>query len=245
MTKRPRGTIYGETKGQIMPDPAPLVLSPADNVAILTARAAEGARPLGQGRPLGAPVAAGHKIARAEVAEGADILKFGQVIGYATRPIAVGEHVHVHNCGFGAHDQAYRVGADLEAARAAIPRVAPAEFMGYRRANRQAGTRNMIAVCATVNCSATVIRRAAETVMASGILADYPNVDGVVAFAHGTGCGMAPSGPGFDNLQRVLWGHATHPNVGAAVFVGLGCEVMQVARMKHASGPPAPSASTA
>ena len=43
---------------------------------------------------------------------------------------------------------------------------------------------------------------------------DYPNVDGVVAFAHGTGCGMAAEGPGFDNLQRVLWGHATHPNVG-------------------------------
>ena len=91
-------------------------------------------------------------------------------------------------------------------------------------------------VCATVNCSATVIRRAAEQVMASGILADYPNVDGVVAFAHGTGCGMAASGPGFDNLQRVLWGHATHANVGAAVFVGLGCEVMQVARMKSAFG---------
>ena len=114
--------------------------------------------------------------------------------------------------------------------------MAPRTFMGYRRANGQVGTRNYIAVCATVNCSATVIRRAAEQVMSSGILRDYPNVDGVVAFAHGTGCGMAASGPGFDNLQRVLWGHATHPNVGAAVFVGLGCEVMQVARMKSAFG---------
>jgi altronate hydrolase len=164
------------------------------------------------------------------------VVKFGQVIGYATRPIAPGEHVHTHNCGFGAHDQDYRIGADLEAARAAVPRVAPATFQGYRRGNGQVGTRNMIAVCATVNCSATVIRRAADQVTASGILADYPNVDGVVAFAHGTGCGMAADGPGFDNLQRVLWGHATHPNVGAAVFVGLGCEVMQVARMKARFG---------
>ena len=87
-----------------------------------------------------------------------------------------------------------------------------------------------------MNCSATVIRRAAEQVSASGVLDDYPNVDGVVAFAHGTGCGMAADGPGFDNLQRVLWGHATHPNVGAAVFVGLGCEVMQIARMKSRFG---------
>ena len=122
--------------------------------------------------------------------------------------------------------------------------MAPRTFQGFRRANGQVGTRNYIAVCATVNCSATVIRRAAEQVMASGVLADYPNVDGVVAFAHGTGCGMAASGPGFDNLQRVLWGHATHANVGAAVFVGLGCEVMQVARMKSASARRGRSAST-
>jgi altronate hydrolase len=87
-----------------------------------------------------------------------------------------------------------------------------------------------------VNCSATVIRRAAEAVNASGMLADYPGIDGVVAFAHGTGCGMAPDGPGAGNLERVLWGHAAHPNVGAAMFVGLGCEVMQVARLKARYG---------
>jgi altronate hydrolase len=211
---------------------APLVLNPADNVAILTARAPQGSRPLGLGEPLAAPVMPGHKIAREDVPLGGAISKFGQVIGYATKPIAAGEHVHTQNCEFGAHDQDYHIGADLAAAQAAVPSMAPRTFMGYRRANGQVGTRNYIAVCATVNCSATVIRRAAEQVNASGILRDYPNIDGVVAFAHGTGCGMAASGPGFDNLQRVLWGHATHPNVGAAVFVGLGCEVMQVARMK-------------
>ncbi len=215
---------------------SPLILSPSDNVAILTARAPQGSRPLGLGAALEAPVMPGHKIAREDIGQGGAITKFGQIIGYATRPIAAGEHVHTQNCEFGAHDQDYQVGADLAAARAAIPQVAPATFMGYRRPGGQAGTRNMIAVCATVNCSATVIRRAAEQVMNSGILADYPNVDGVVAFAHGTGCGMASEGPGFDNLQRVLWGHATHANVGAAVFVGLGCEVMQIARMKARFG---------
>ncbi|MBB5223380.1 altronate hydrolase [Amaricoccus macauensis] len=214
----------------------PLILSPTDNVAILTVRAPQGAQPLGHGAPLDHPVSPGHKLARTDIAEGGAIVKFGQIIGYATKPIAEGEHIHTHNCSFGAHDQDYEIGADLEAARAAVPVLAARTFMGYRRANGQVGTRNYIAVCATVNCSATVIRRAAETVMTSGILADYPNVDGVVAFAHGTGCGMASEGVGFDNLQRVLWGHATHPNVGAAVFVGLGCEVMQVARMQHSFG---------
>jgi altronate hydrolase len=214
-----------------------LVLHPGDNIAVLTARWEAGATPLGQGLPLGAPLPAGHKLARRDVAAGDGIVKFGQLIGYATDAIPAGAHVHSHNCVFGAHDQDYAIGTDLAAARAAIPAVPTARFQGYRRANGQAGTRNMIAVCATVNCSATVIRRAADTVNASGILDDYPNVDGVAAFAHGTGCGMAASGPGFDNLQRVLWGHATHPNVGAAVFVGLGCEVMQIARMRaHLGG---------
>jgi altronate hydrolase len=176
-------------------------------------------------------VSAGHKLARGPIAKGAAILKFGQIIGYATEDIAEGGHVHTQNCAFGGHDSAYRIGADLAAARTAIPKVAPGHFRGYRRKG-QVGTRNMIALCATVNCSATVIRRAADEIMYSGLLNDYPNVDGVVAFAHGTGCAMDTANPGFLNLQRVLWGHATHPNVGAAIFVGLGCEVMQIARMK-------------
>lgn len=201
-----------------MPDP--ILLHPSDDVVILTAK--EGGVP------------AGHKLARHALAQGRPIRKFGQIIGYATQDIDAGEHVHSHNCAIGAHDRDYAAGADLEAARAAIPEAAPATFRGYRRADGRVGTRNYIALCATVNCSATVIRQAAEQIRASGILDAYPNVDGVFALAHGTGCGMAAEGPGWDNLQRVLWGYATHPNVGAAVFVGLGCEVMQVARMKAA-----------
>jgi len=214
----------------------PIVLDDRDNVAILTARAGAGDSPLGSGAPLDAPVAAGHKIARRAIGAGDTVIKFGQIIGYASQPIPAGAHVHTHNCLMGDHDQDYRVGADLDLARAAVPRMPPRSFMGYRRGDGTAATRNYIALCATVNCSASVIRRAAEIVNRDPVLADYPNVDGVVAFSHGTGCGMASEGPGWDNLQRVLWGHATHPNVGAAIFVGLGCEVMQVARMRQRFG---------
>jgi altronate hydrolase len=214
----------------------PIVLNPADNVAILPERAAAGTDPLGLGRPLAGPVSGGHKIARSPIAAGTAVLKFGQVIGHATADIAPGEHVHTHNCAFSDHDRDYKIGADLAAARAAVPHLPPATFQGFRRANGDIGTRNYIALCATVNCSATVIRRAAFEIENSGVLDDYPNVDGIVAFAHGTGCGMAIDGRGFEILNRVLWGHATHPNVGAAVFVGLGCEVMQVARMKQSYG---------
>lgn len=217
-----------------MPDP--LILNPADTVAILPLRVAAGGDPLGIGTPLAGPVSGGHKLARRNIAAGEAIVKFGQIIGHATADIPAGAHVHSHNCAFSDHDTDYRIGIDLGRARAAIPRVPPMSFQGYRRANGQVGTRNYIALCATVNCSATVIRRAAFEIENSGLLADFPNVDGIVAFAHGSGCGMAAEGRGFDMLQRVLWGHATHPNVGAAVFVGLGCEVMQVARMQQAFG---------
>lgn len=211
----------------------PLILNTADNVAILTERANVGDDPLGLGLELPKAVASGHKIARVLMPEGTAIRKFGQIIGYATEEIPAGAHVHSHNCAFGAHERTYEVGADLALAQAAIPSLEGRSFRGYKRGDGRVGTRNMIALCATVNCSATVIRQAADQVMRSGVLEAYPNVDGIVAFAHGSGCGMASNGRGWDNLQRVLWGHATHPNVGAAIFVGLGCEVMQIARMRQ------------
>lgn len=210
-----------------------LVLDPGDDVAILTDRAREGETPLGRGAPLAGTVQAGHKLARHAIAAGAPIRKFGQIIGYATEAIAQGAHVHTHNCAIGAHDRDYAIDADLDAARATIPADPARQFRGYVRSDGRVGTRNYVALVATVNCSATVIRQAADRLNRSGIFEGFPNVDGVVAFAHGTGCGMASEGPGWENLQRVLWGHATHPNVGAALFVGLGCEVMQIARMKQ------------
>lgn len=214
----------------------PIILNPADNVAILPERVAAGSVPLGVGAPLASAVAGGHKIARRLIPQGMEVLKFGQVIGHATTDIPLGAQVHVHNCAFSDHDRNYQIGADLAAAKAAVPSLPMRTFKGYRRSDGRVGTRNYIALCATVNCSATVIRRAAWEIETSGILDAFPNVDGVVAFAHGSGCGMASDGRGYDNLQRVLWGHATHPNVGAAVFVGLGCEVMQIARMKSVFG---------
>ncbi|MDD7972233.1 UxaA family hydrolase [Roseinatronobacter alkalisoli] len=202
----------------------PLILNPADTVAILTEKGV---------------ASAGHKVARQPMPKGAPVIKCGQVIGYATTDIEQGAHVHSHNCAFGAHGRDYSPGAGLEVARAAleIHASAPAmQFQGYHRDGGQVGTRNYIALVATVNCSATVIRRAADELDREGALDAYANVDGVAAFAHGTGCGMGSSGPGYDALKRVLTGYAGHANVGAALFVGLGCEVMQIARMKQDLG---------
>ena len=145
-------------------------------------------------------------MARVTTAAGAPVIKFGQFIGQATVVIAAGDHVHTHNCIFANSEKDYAIGADLAAAQRAIPHTDLLTFSGYARSDGRIGTRNYIALVATVNRSATVIRRAASEIAASRLLEDYASVDGVVALAHGTGCGMANSGRGFDILDRVLWG---------------------------------------
>ena len=212
---------------------SPIILNPLDTIAVLPSGAKKGEDPLSLGAPLQTNVMAGHKIARQPHTKGEAIIKFGQIIGRATEDIAAGDHIHSHNCVFSEHGQDYEIGCDLEAAKAAIPVLEGRTFMGYRRKDGRVGTRNFIALCATVNCSATVIQQAAHELEAEEAFKEYAHVDGIAAFAHGTGCGMSNQGKGFEILQRVLWGYATHPNVGAALFVGLGCEVMQIARMKE------------
>ncbi|MDB4254764.1 UxaA family hydrolase [bacterium] len=188
-----------------------LVLNDQDNVVVLTEQADTGAIVVPNGVPLVRSVLRGHKIGRQHIAKGDAIYKFGYVIGFATQGIALGEHVHSHNCAFGAHPHSAEHGQHLASAQAAIPKVKPRTFDGYARADGQVGTRNMIALIATVNCSATVIRKAADIAATSGMLDAYPNVDGIVALAHGSGCGMDTSGRGAQVLERVLWGYATHP----------------------------------
>jgi len=210
----------------------PIILNPSDTVAILPNGAWVGEDPLQLESSLAANIMPGHKIARRVHKAGDAVIKFGEMIGVATEEIAAGAHVHAHNCAFSDHDQIYEVGCDVEAARAAVPEVEPRTFMGYRRRNGQVGTRNFIILCATVNCSATVIRQASQELIASGILDDFDNVDGIVGLTHSTGCGMSGN-KDHGLLERVLWGYATHPNAGATIFVGLGCEMMQVARMQE------------
>ncbi|MFW5834955.1 MAG: UxaA family hydrolase, partial [Pseudomonadota bacterium] len=108
--------------------------------------------------------------------------------------------------------------------------VAPGEravFQGFHRPNGQVGTRNFIGILSSVNCSATVCKHIAAA-FPKDELALYPNVDGLVALTHGTGCGMADTGEGFAALQRVLWGYARHPNFAGVLMIGLGCEVNQI-----------------
>ncbi|MEM8854052.1 MAG: altronate dehydratase family protein [Pseudomonadota bacterium] len=174
----------------------------------------------------------GHKIALHAIASGAPVKKYAQIIGYASRDIAAGEHVHDHNLAFRNTDYAYTFGTNLHPAPEPATRDT---FMGYKRPSGRVGTRNYIALITSVNCSATAAHKIAAH-FTPDRLADYPNVDGVVAFAHGTGCGMAGSGDGFAALQRTMWGYARHPNHAGVVMVGLGCEMNQIDWLLEAYG---------
>ena len=169
-------------------------------------------------------IPAGHKLALVAHAPGAVLRRYGQMIGLATAPIAPGAHVHGHNLGMGAHQQDHAFGAD---ASALLPITPARSFLGYHRADGKVGTRNYLGVLTSVNCSGSVARFIAEAAERSGLLDDFPNVDGVVPIMHGTGCGMGP-GAGYDALHRTLAGYARNPNFGGILLVGLGCEVLQI-----------------
>ncbi|MEM7060646.1 MAG: altronate dehydratase family protein [Pseudomonadota bacterium] len=174
----------------------------------------------------------GHKIATRPIAAGEQVIKYNQVIGYATRDLNPGEHVHVDECEFRATDVDYEFGTDLRN----VQMVAEAErdtFMGYPRRDGRVGTRNYLALISSVNCSATACKHIADA-FGPAELAAFPNVDGVVAFTHGTGCGNY--GEGMKALQNVMWGYARHPNVGGVVMVGLGCEGNQIEWLMEAFG---------
>ena len=167
-------------------------------------------------------IPAGHKVALRTIREGQPVLRYGNVIGHATRDIAPGEHVHVHNLGYRDHDASQVVPDPLPPPAAAPSN--PRSFLGYRRADGRVGTRNYIAVVAASNCAAYT----AELIAASFANEKLPeNVDGVVAFPHGEGCAMS-MGPDLDQLQRTLAGVLDHPNVSAALILGLGCESNQI-----------------
>ena len=170
------------------------------------------------------PVPPGHKVAAQDIAAGAPVRRYSQTIGFALHNIFAGQHVHTHNLGMGEFERDYAIGQDMRVA----PKVpSPATFMGYKRPNGKVGTRNYIAIIASVNCSATVVRAIANHF--TNRLADYPNVDGVIALPHPLGCGMGASGEGMDILRRTLVGYAKHPNFAGVLFVGLGCEQNQIA----------------
>jgi len=215
--------------------PTPVIrLHANDNVLIARGDLTLGQQLADLGLRVRAQVPAGHKIAARAIARGEQVRKYDTVIGVADRDIAPGEHVHSHNLRLVDY---YRDPAFCTDVRPVdyVPDADRATFMGYVRPDGRVGTRNFIGILSSVNCSATVIKHIAEHFTAER-LAAYPNVDGVVAFAQGSGCGMSSPSEHFDLLRRTLAGYARHPNLAGVLIVGLGCERNQVASLVESQG---------
>ena len=197
-----------------------IVLHPEDDVAIIKEPLLAGTRLEHEGEEweLKQMVPAGHKLALRNLAKGSALRRYGQIIGEASAAIAAGDHVHSHNLSASLFERDYEYAVDIQ-----LPEMRPdaerSQFHGYRRPDGRVGTRNYIAVMSSVNCSAHTVRAIASEYTVEN-LANYPNVDGVIAFPHMLGCGSQLDGEGYRLLQRTLSGIAKHPNIAASIWVG-------------------------
>jgi len=172
-------------------------------------------------------IPAGNKLAARRIAKGEPIVKYNVTVGFAADDIEPGTWLHNHNTEFREFDRDYAHASEYRPVQL-LPEADRATFQGIVRDDGRVATRNYVGICSTVNCSATVVRKVAEHFTPER-LAAYPNIDGVVAFSHGLGCGMEMSGEPMDLLRRTIAGYARHVNVAATLIIGLGCERNQIA----------------
>lgn len=204
-----------------------IVLHPADDIAIarqpLTA-----AQPLKENVVTKGDIPFGHKVALHDIAQGAPVRRYNQIIGFASQAIQAGEHVHLQNLEMG--DDFQRDYAFCAEARETPKAAHQDTFMGIRRADGRVATRNYIGVLSSVNCSATVLRMVSDHFTKTG-LTDYPNVDGVVSLPHGLGCATGFDSDDVHILRRTIGGYARHVNFAGVVIIGLGCETNQIGEL--------------
>lgn len=195
------------------------LLHPNDDVFIALQPIAGGSD-VAEGITANTDILAGHKIARRAVKQGDPVLRYNQIIGFASEDIAPGDHVHLQNLAMADFERDY---AFSKNAKATDYVANPGTFMGYRRANGKVATRNYIGIVSSVNCSATAAKQIAKQY--EGKLDAYPNIDGVLALTHKSGCGLDAPIEGVKVFKRALKGYIDHPNFAHIIVVGLGCEI--------------------
>ncbi|HWI26391.1 MAG TPA: altronate dehydratase family protein [Stellaceae bacterium] len=214
--------------------PLAIRLSPADNVVVARADLLPNTAIAEEQVTCRSHIPAGHKLATRPIAKGAAVRKYDQIIGFATTDIAPGEHVHTHNLAMGNFARDYAFCADARPL-SPLPEAERATFQGIIRPDGRVATRNFLGILTSVNCSATAAKLIADQ-FRGGTLAEFPNVDGVIALGHGTGCGMASEGEAMDVLRRTIAGYARHPNFAGVLILGLGCEANQIGGLMAAEG---------
>lgn len=196
-------------------------LDPRDNAVVARHDIPAGTAITSEGIVTAEDIPAGYKVAARAIAKGEFILKYNTVIGRASQDIAPGQLMHNHNISIDDVDKDYAFSSEYVPTQY-VPEAERPTFMGYVRPDGRAGTRNYIGVFTTSNCAATVARKIAAHFTPER-LEKYPNVDGVVPFVVGGGCGLPYGGP-LERLRRIIGGYICQPNIAAAVVCALGCE---------------------
>ena len=201
-----------------------IVLNNNDNVGVAQFIIPEKTKIEGKDIVTKDPIPFGHKVCLKTINKGEPVIKYDQIIGFASRDINSGEHVHSHNLEFKEFDRNYKVSEK----KLILDEKSDTFFKGIIRDNGQIATRNYIGIVSTVNCSATVTKMIVEKIKYSNILNDYPNIDGIVPITHSTGCGMNTENEGMQIFQRTIDGFKNHPNFSHVFVIGLGCECAQI-----------------
>jgi len=208
----------------------------ADDVVIARSQLLGGTVLHSEGVTVSGLIPPGHKVAVRAIRQGQPVRRYNQVIGMARVDIAPGQHVHSHNLEFSDFARDHAVGEGLTPTAYVKE---PATFQGIVREDGRVATRNYIGVLTSVNCSATVARAIADHFRRDinpRALERFPNVDGVIALTHGAGCATDSDGEPLQVLRRTLGGYARHPNFGALLLVGLGCETNQISGLMQQEG---------
>lgn len=218
--------------------PLSIQVHAADNVAIIVN---QDGLPAGTQLPSGLTliddVPEAHKVALTDIAHGAPIVRYGEIIGYAQGTLRAGSWVH--------EDRMIQPAAPAldalplaTATPAPLPPLEGYTFEGFVNPDGSVGTKNILGITTSVQCVAATVDAAVARIRAE-LLPKYPNVDDVIALTHNYGCGIAIAAPGAEIPIRTLRNISLNPNLGSApMVVSLGCEKLQPTTLLPSSALP-------
>ena len=196
-----------------------LKINPADNVAVAiqSLKAGETITIDGQDINVLQDTPAGHKVMLTDLNKGEDIIKYGYPIGHATEDVKKGQWVNENQIKTnlaGLLDYTYNpVKVELDIPNEGLT------FKGYRRKNGDVGVRNEVWIIPTVGCVNGIANQLAERLRQE---TGCKGVDAIVSYPHNYGCSQL--GDDHENTKKILRDMVLHPNAGAVLVVGLGCE---------------------
>lgn len=207
-----------------------IIINPRDIVGVALETLPEGFEVrLDDGTPLrmAEEIPRGHKFALRDIAAGEEIIKYGMPIGIAKTAIPRGAHLHTHNVRTGLGEILTYHYTPAEVPEQSLPE---RTFEGYRRPDGRVGVRNELWIIPTVGCVNSIIQKLAE--MARPLIGG--TLENIVAFPHPYGCSQM--GDDQENTRKALAALAKHPNAGAVLLVGLGCENSSVELVREYMG---------